>query len=202
MIITRTYFISAKLSNTSQLADGKTSLRQLARYLNRDILTVAKVMYPYVQQGWVQLVYSNTFKTGEHQTSTEFKYHKGRIICVEDTLAIYEKIEPIFKLQGYEVISITNPLEVLSLVLQLEPDLILWDVSIPEPDGYEICSMLRHCTAFRFVPIILLTGTNRFVDHVRARMAGATDYVTKPLTDQELLMLVEQYLSPDLQVYQ
>lgn len=43
-------------------ADGKTSLRQLARHLNRDILTVAKAIYPYVQQGWLQLIYSDTFK--------------------------------------------------------------------------------------------------------------------------------------------
>jgi twitching motility two-component system response regulator PilG len=34
-------------------ADGKTTLRQLARYVNRDILTVAKAIYPYVQQGWL-----------------------------------------------------------------------------------------------------------------------------------------------------
>ena len=50
----------ATVNKLQHWADGKTSLRQLARYLNRDILTVAKAIYPYVQQGWLQLVYSDT----------------------------------------------------------------------------------------------------------------------------------------------
>ncbi len=68
---------------------------------------------------------------------------------------------------------------------------------MPELDGYEICAMLRHSTAFRFVPIIMLTGKEGFIDRVRARMVGATDYLTKPFADTELLMLVEKYINLD-----
>ncbi len=177
-------------------ADGKTSLRQLARYLNRDILTVAKAIYPYIQQGWLQLVYSETYKANKQKQNPEVENYKGRIVCIEDTLVICETIESILKLQGYEAISITNPLQALSLVFQIQPDLILCDIAMPELDGYDICAMLRHSTTFRLVPIIMLTGKNGFIDRVRARMVGATDYLTKPFTDQELLMLVEQYLIP------
>jgi twitching motility two-component system response regulator PilG len=178
-------------------ADGKTSLRQLARYLNRDILTLAKAIHPYVQQGWLQLVYSDTHKSSKEKQNLEVKKYKRRIVCIEDTLVICETIESILKLQGYEAISITNPLQALSLVFQLQPDLILCDIAMPELDGYEICAMLRHSTVFRLVPIIMLTGKDGFIDRVRARMVGATDYLTKPFTDQELLMLVEQYLNLD-----
>jgi twitching motility two-component system response regulator PilG len=178
-------------------ADGKTSLRQLARYLNRDILTLAKAIYPYVQEGWLQLAYSDTYKLGKEKQNLEAKKHKGRIVCIEDTLVICETIESILKLQGYEAISITRPLQALSLVFQLQPDLILCDIAMPVLDGYEICAMLRHSTVFRSVPIIMLTGKDGFIDRVRARMVGATDYLTKPFTDQELLMLVEQYLNLD-----
>jgi twitching motility two-component system response regulator PilG len=183
-------------------ADGKTSLRQLARYLNRDILTVAKAIYPYIQQGWLQLVYSDAYKPNKQKRNWEqVENYQGRIVCIEDTLVICETIESILKLKGYEPISITNPLQALSLVFQLKPDLILCDIAMPELDGYEICAMLRHSTAFRIVPIIMLTGKDGFIDRVRARMVGATDYLTKPFTDQELLMLVEQYLNLDSQVY-
>ncbi len=48
--------------------------------------------------------------------------------------------------------------------------------------GYKICAMLRHSTVFRVVPIIImLTGKDGLIDRVRARMVGATDYLTKPL---------------------
>ncbi|MEA5577235.1 response regulator [Anabaena sp. UHCC 0451] len=182
-------------------ADGKTSLRQLARSLNRDILTVAKAIYPYVQQGWLQLVYSAT-STPSNQTPSweQVDKHKGRIICIEDAISICETVESILKPQGYEAISITKPLEALSLVFLLKPNLILCDIAMPELDGYEICSMLRHSTAFRLVPIIMLTGKEGFIDRVRARMVGATDYLTKPFADTELLMLVEKYINLDSSV--
>ncbi|MEA5552736.1 response regulator [Anabaena cylindrica UHCC 0172] len=179
-------------------ADGKTSLRQLARYLNRDILTVAKVIYPYVQQGWLQLVYSVTDSPSDQIPNWEQPdKNKGRIVCIEDAIAICQTVESILNPQGYEAICITKPLEALSLVFQLKPDLILCDIAMPELDGYEICAMLRHSTAFRLIPIIMLTGKEGFIDRVRARMVGATDYLTKPFADTELLMLVEKYIHID-----
>ncbi len=182
-------------------ADGKTTLRQLARYLNRDILTVSKAIYPYVQQGWLQLGYGTTSQPVT-QTSdwSDSNQQQRRIVCIEDAIAICETIETILKPQGYEVISITNPLEALSLVFPLKPNLILCDITMPQLDGYEICAMLRHSSVFRLVPIIMLTGKDGFIDRVRARMVGATDYLTKPFTDNELLMLVEKYINIDAAV--
>jgi twitching motility two-component system response regulator PilG len=199
---------TAKLSNSlpastvnklQHWADGKTSLRQLARYLNRDILTVAKVIYPYVQQGWLQLVYSVTNSPNEQTRNWEQvqDQHKGRIVCIEDAIAICKTVESILNPQGYETICITKPLEALSLVFQIKPDLILCDIAMPELDGYEICAMLRHSTAFRTIPIIMLTGKEGFIDRVRASMVGATDYLTKPFADTELVMLIEKYINID-----
>jgi twitching motility two-component system response regulator PilG len=67
---------------------------------------------------------------------------------------------------------------------------------MPELDGYEICAMLRKSTAFRQTPIIMLTGKDGFIDRVRARMVGSTDYLTKPFGESELLMLMEKYIGP------
>ncbi|BAZ48990.1 response regulator receiver protein [Nostoc sp. NIES-4103] len=187
---------AATVSKLQQWADGKTSLRQLARYLNRDILTVAKAMYPYVQQGWLQLVYSvsNNSKTHIHDMGVGEK-HTLRIVCIDDTTTIGETVESILKAEGYEAIALSNPLDAISLIFRLQPDLILCDIAMPELDGYEICAMLRQSTAFRFVPIIMLTGKDGFIDRVRASMVGATDYLTKPFGDTELLMLVEKYIN-------
>ncbi|MBN3877128.1 MULTISPECIES: response regulator [unclassified Nostoc] len=182
----------ATVNKLQHWADGKTSLRQLARHLNRDILTVAKAIYPYVQQSWLQLVYSET----NHPDSWELKEKPmGRIVCIDDAIAIGETINSILQPQGYEAIALTNPLEALSLVFQLKPDLILCDIAMSELEGYEVCAMLRHSTAFRLTPIIMLTGKDGFMDRVKARMVGATDYLTKPFTDTELLMLVEKYIN-------
>lgn len=190
--------------------DGKTSLRQLARYLNRDVLTVARAIYPYVQQGWVQLLMSPEEETavGQNVRPQRMRDLSGtgvkpdtpsatkvlRVVCIDDDLAIGKTVEYILNQQGYEASAINDPIQALSLVFQLQPDLILCDIAMPQLEGYEICAMLRQSTAFRQTPIIMLTGKDGFIDRVRARMVGSTDYLTKPFGESELLMLLEKYI--------
>jgi twitching motility two-component system response regulator PilG len=178
-------------------ADGHTSIRQMARYLNRDVLTVAKAIYPFVQQGLVQVFFQPSVAAANNKielSSPETKVK--RVVCIDDDNVIRKTVESILNEQGYEATGISSPLEALSLVFKLKPDLILCDIAMPELDGYEICAMLRNSTAFRHTPIVMLTGIDGFIDRVQARMAGATDYFTKPFGESELLMLVEKYVGP------
>ncbi|ARV61842.1 two-component system response regulator [Nostocales cyanobacterium HT-58-2] len=193
----RTSLSVATVSKLQYWADGHTSLRQLARYLNRDILTVAKAIYPYVKQGWLKCIFKYTEDTSiktQNLAKKLEKNHKAYIACIDD-VTICEIVEAILKPHGYEVIALPNPLEALNQIFQLEPVFILCNIAMSELNGYEICAMLRHSTAFRFVPIILLSDRLNFVEQTRARIVGATDSLTKPFTDTELLMLVERYVT-------
>ncbi len=191
------------LTILDRYADGKTSIRQIARYLNRDILTVSRAIYPYVQKGVIQLVYNIEQETetgvrGKLTRAKDFRLHQKsrnlRVVCIDDGITVRETVEQILRHHGYEATAIANPLNALSLVFQLKPDLILCDIAMPELDGYEICAMLRKSTAFRQIPIVMLTGKDGFIDRVKAKMVGATDYLTKPFGESELLMLVEKYI--------
>ncbi|MEA5569446.1 response regulator [Calothrix sp. UHCC 0171] len=185
------------IDKLKQWADGKTSLRQLARYLNRDILTVAKAIFPYVQQGWVKLVYTNTQNLIHTQDSQEVNLEeksKIKIVCIDNAISVCKSVESILNSQGFEAIALTNPLEALSRTLALKPDLILCDITMPELDGYEICAMLRQSKIFRLSPIILLASQDDFINRTKAQMVGATDYLAKPFHEHELLMLIKKYL--------
>jgi twitching motility two-component system response regulator PilG len=190
------------LNKLQRSCNGKTSLRQLARFLHRDILTVAKAIHPYVLQGQVKFVSSGTSTEAPTQpqyavagSSGQSSGQKGRIICIDDAASICESVESFLQPEGYEVISLTNSLEALTVIFQVKPDLIFCDISMPELDGYEICAMLRHSRIFQLLPIIMLTAKDGFIDRVRATMAGASDYLTKPFKDTELLLLVEKHLN-------
>ncbi len=174
-------------------ADGKTTLRQMARYLNRDVVAVARAIYPYIRQGLVQML---TTTPNEPTVSQDVLSRETvpRVVCIDDGATIRAAVEQILNQHGYQAASISNPLKALSLVFHLKPDLILCDIAMPELDGYEICAMLRKSTAFRETPIIMLTGKDGFIDRVKARMVGATDYLTKPFGEGELLLLVEKYV--------
>lgn len=177
-------------------ADGQTSIRQMARYLKRDIVTVGRALHPYVQQGLVQFTppSSNDTHSSPIPFSQVFADRVPRIVCIDDGLTLRKTVEGILSQHGYEVTAIGNPLKALSLVFQLKPDLILCDIAMPELDGYEICAMLRKSTLFRQTPIIMLTGKDGFIDRVKARMVGATDYLTKPFGESELITLIEKYV--------
>jgi twitching motility two-component system response regulator PilG len=191
----------ATFNTLDRYADGKTSLRQMARYLNRDIFTVARAIYPYVQKGWLHLAQPYTQETSGTGAKVRIRdlglwqpLKTPRVVCIEDSATVRKTVEYILNQHSYEVTAIDNPLKALSLVFQLKPDLILCDIAMPELDGYEICAMLRKSTAFRQTPIVMLTGKDGFIDRVKARMVGATDYLTKPFGESELLMLLEKYI--------
>jgi twitching motility two-component system response regulator PilG len=161
------------------------------------VLTVAKAIYPFVQQGLVQVFYEPSVAPANNKkewSSPETKV--PRVVCIDDDNTIRKTVESILNEHGYQATAIGNPLQALSLVFQLKPDLILCDIAMPELDGYEICAMLRNSSAFRQTPIVMLTGINGFIDRVKARMAGATEFYTKPFGESELLMLVEKYVGP------
>ncbi|NEO33319.1 MAG: response regulator [Symploca sp. SIO3C6] len=178
--------------------DGHSSLRQISRYLNRDLLTVARAIYPYVQKGWIQISTAQAPDSLATKLGKESKTPKRvpRVVCVDDDLAIGKTVESTLEAKGYEIKAIQDPLKALTLVFELQPDLILCDLVMPKLDGYEFCGMLRQSKAFRQTPIIMLTGKDGFIDRVRAKMVGSTDYLTKPFGMNELLMLLELYIGP------
>ena len=116
------------------------------------------------------------------------------IVCIDDAAAICQTVQSILQPQGYNAIAFTNPLEALNRVFQLQPHLILCDIVMPDLDGYQLCAMLRHSSAFRLVPIIMLSAKTSYIDRAKANMVGATDYLTKPFEPTELLSLIKKYL--------
>lgn len=189
-----------RLQMLEQYTDGKTSIRQMARYLNRDILTVGRALYPHIQKGVIQMLHpltdvgksypSQWVHPAWDQSSPAPPLH---VVCIDDGVTVRTTVETILSHHNYQVTGLENPLDALGTVFRLKPDLILCDIAMPELDGYEICAMLRRSTQFRQTPIVMLTGKDGFIDRVRARMVGATDYLTKPFGESELLMLVEKY---------
>ena len=116
------------------------------------------------------------------------------MVCLDDAATIRQTVEHLLKGCGYEVTTLADPVKALSELFTLKPDLLLCDIAMPHLDGYELCAMLRQSTVFRQTPIVMLTGKDGFIDRVRARMVGATDYLAKPFGEEELLMLVEKYV--------
>jgi DNA-binding response OmpR family regulator len=96
---------------------------------------------------------------------------------------------------GYEVVQARDGQEALEAALERTPDLCVLDVMMPRLDGYEVTRRLREDSATKSVPIILLTARAQEADVQRGFESGATDYVKKPFSPQELRARVEALLA-------
>jgi twitching motility two-component system response regulator PilG len=181
-------------------AEGKTSLRQMARFFHRDILSVAKVIYPYVHQGLLKMVYPDNY-TFDDKSDFASKEQIGKevpILCIDSTATIFQQVESALKPYGYQVINVSNPWEALSMIFKFHPKLILCDMNMPELNGYEICALISKSTTFCQIPIILFTLDDNYLDKTKAKMLGAKDFLTKPFLESELIAVVEKYVNLSL----
>ncbi len=115
------------------------------------------------------------------------------ILVVDDSPTVLKIVGVALERQGHEVLVAGNALQALAKLDDAVPDLILLDVSMPHMDGYQLCKLVRANAATRGVPVVMLSGRDGFFDKVRGRLAGATDYITKPFDPAHLVKAVEQH---------
>ena len=119
-----------------------------------------------------------------------------QIACIDDSPLILDEMERFLGNKGkYQLTKLEDPIQASKTIFRLKPDLILMDITMPDINGYKLCSLFRNSEALATTPIIMVTGNKGLVDRVRANMVGATDYLTKPFTQPELLEMVEKYLT-------
>ncbi|AXY67729.1 response regulator [Thermosynechococcus sichuanensis E542] len=118
-----------------------------------------------------------------------------RIVCIDDSPTMLNEIKRFLADDAFEVIALNDSVKALMEVMRLNPDLILLDVGMPNIDGYKFCKVIRNHERFKSVPVIMVTGNTGLIDRAKARLVGATDYMTKPFTQAELLKMVFQYLT-------
>ncbi len=94
----------------------------------------------------------------------------------------------------FQIVMIEDPIEAASILFKIKPDLIFMDISMPRINGYKLCALLRKSTSLKETPIVMVTGRTGFIDKTRAKMVGATDYLTKPFTKTDLLSAVKNNL--------
>ena len=85
-------------------------------------------------------------------------------------------------------------MQALPVLIENKPDLIFLDLIMPVANGYEICSQLRRNSLFVNTPVIILTGSDGFIDRVRAKVVGATDFLSKPVAADKVMAAVHRYV--------
>jgi DNA-binding response OmpR family regulator len=114
-----------------------------------------------------------------------------KLLVIDDDTAVTDLLSLLLKSQGFEVFATNNSSDGLSMIREMQPDLVILDLMMPEMDGWEVCRSVRQ---FSQIPIIILSALNDPSMIASVLDAGADDYLTKPFNPRELVARVKAIL--------
>lgn len=202
--------------NLTTHADGNQTLRDLAVKMNQNLLLLTKPIKSYIEQGLIGLkkvedisccvqtvanadeyfsqdkeveVVSTNNRLAQWATQSNFL-----VAYIDDSKIDSLKMSEILSKLGYGCISIQDPVQALPILLENKPNFIFLDLVMPIANGYEICTQIRRISMFKETPLIILTSNDGIVDRLRAKMAGASGFLAKPITSEKVMAMIQRHL--------
>jgi DNA-binding response OmpR family regulator len=116
-----------------------------------------------------------------------------KILIVDDDKPLLEAMQIAVEMQGYDVKTVSNALEVTSVVDDYSPDLILLDVLLSGLDGRDIAKSLKNKSETKDIPLVMLSASPSIEETVKE--VGADGFVAKPFELSDLWEIVNKYAS-------
>jgi CheY-like chemotaxis protein len=205
-----------------QSVDGKATLLDIAEKMGKDPLKVGKNYLTWVNNGWVSFVEIPTenplkfqgLKSPDAATiinkptsvttvaSTAVKEpteianldrNLPIILSVDDSPIIQVSIKRALQ-EDYNVLLADKAAEALEILGEVQVELMLLDLTMPDIDGLEFCKVVRGMPKFRDLPIVMVTARDGIVNKMKGHIAGTSRYLTKPFQPEELREVVRQYI--------
>ncbi|CBN53907.1 response regulator [Kamptonema animale CS-326] len=116
------------------------------------------------------------------------------ILAVDDSTVMQGLVKQALG-KDFRVLVTDNAVDALSMIYHEKVAVLLLDVSMPGIDGLELCRTVRSLPQFHKLPIVMLTARDGAFDKVQGRLAGATEYLTKPFDAEKLRVVVGKFVN-------
>ena len=117
-----------------------------------------------------------------------------KVLIIDDDVQATSLLAKVLTISGYDATPVNISATALDTSKNILPDLILLDLMMPDPNGFEVCKMLRAESIFADTPIVIISALDDSASKQTAYDAGATDYMVKPLHMDILTQLIESLL--------
>jgi class 3 adenylate cyclase/CheY-like chemotaxis protein len=118
----------------------------------------------------------------------------ARVLVVDDVALNVKLLADLLTVKGYRTSTATSGLEALASIAAEPPDLVLLDVMMPGMSGYDVCRAIRADPAHAMLPVVLVTALDPAEERAKGLDAGADDFLSKPVSQSELLARVRSLL--------
>ncbi len=135
------------------------------------------------------------FPANDHPVAAPVSGQQTTILVVDDSPTIRRVVVDSLTAHGYRVCEAADGVEGIREIATQRPDLILLDITMPRLDGYRLCRLVKSHATTRHIPVVMLSGKDGTFDRLRGRLAGSSDYITKPFDTPALLQKIEHFLS-------
>jgi EAL domain-containing protein (putative c-di-GMP-specific phosphodiesterase class I)/PleD family two-component response regulator len=120
----------------------------------------------------------------------------AKVMMVDDEPLMTDLVQTYLEDEGYtNFVVVNDPLQALAMLRREEPSLLLLDLMMPGMSGFEVLEALRADRALRYTPVIVLTASTGAEAKLRALQLGATDFLSKPVDESELVLRVRNTLA-------
>jgi len=119
---------------------------------------------------------------------------KKKILLIEDDVILRENTAEILQLANYEVITAENGRKGVDIAIVYKPDIIICDILMPELDGYGVLQIILRNKVLQNTPFIFMSAVTKHSDVRMGMDMGASDYITKPFEESELLSAISSRL--------
>ncbi|MFB2919716.1 ATP-binding protein [Aerosakkonema funiforme] len=113
------------------------------------------------------------------------------ILVVDDEPINLQVVTNHLSMYNYNIIQAISGADALEIVETQRPDLVVLDIMMPKVSGYEVCQKIREHHSVNELPILMLTAKNQIADLVQGFSVGANDYLTKPVSKNELIARIQ-----------
>jgi CheY-like chemotaxis protein len=121
---------------------------------------------------------------------------KKQILIVDDEPAWLQILLYILRKKGYEVRGETNATDALKTLKEFKPDLIVSDVRMPDMNGFDFLDRVKHSKKHSNIPFVFVTAIDDYESRKAAQDLGATDYLTKPFNEEDVVSILSKYIDP------